>query len=277
MIARGILAALAAASVLAVAVSAGANVIDGEDGRDSILRIGPQLGLSAAEIARIRKVAGHVGCLSPSPSVGTGTLFLTAGQVVTAAHILYERDGTQRSKCFFRNQEPEPLTIGLVIGGGNAAFGAIPPRAGSNQDFAVVRLETPVPDAEPLAVDDAVPVRAGDRLIEIAAHPVGMERDVDPGIPVAQGCTVRRVPRTAEATSFFRTDCDASGSSSGSIHLSRIGGRLVLRGITITTGPWQDARFHGAPYDESGGSVTTALGVDAAVLDAGRWLAANRP
>jgi hypothetical protein len=74
-------------------------------------------------------------------------------------------------------------------------------------------------------------------------------------------------------TNFYRSDCDATGSSSGGMHLSRIGGQLVLRGITITTGPWRDERLHGAPYDEKAGSVTTALGVDAAILDAGRDLA----
>ena len=46
------------------------NIIDGEDGRDSLVRLGPSLGLAAADIARIRMVSGYVGCLSPSPSVG---------------------------------------------------------------------------------------------------------------------------------------------------------------------------------------------------------------
>src|SRR5262249_40507931 len=36
------------------------NVIDGADGRDSLLAIGPALGLSSDEIARIRKVSGYV-------------------------------------------------------------------------------------------------------------------------------------------------------------------------------------------------------------------------
>ena len=57
------------------------------------------------------------------------------------------------------------------------------------------------------------------------------------------------------------------------MHLSRVGGRLVFRGVTITSGPWQDDRLRGAPYDERGGSVTTALGTDAAILEAGRALA----
>jgi hypothetical protein len=43
--------------------------------------------------------------------------------------------------------------------------------------------------------------------------------------------------------------------------------------MTITTGPWRDASFLGAPYDERGGSVTTALGTDAAIFEAGTSLA----
>ena len=59
------------------------------------------------------------------------------------------------------------------------------------------------------------------------------------------------------------------------MHLSRVGGELVFRGMTISTGPWRDPAFVGAPYDEKGGSVTTALGTDAAVLAAGRDLAGD--
>lgn len=251
------------------------NIIDGADDRDSILAIGPRLGLSPEEISRIRRVSGHVGCFLPTPSVGAGTLFIDNRQILTAAHIFFERSGKPRSKCFFRNQDIPPLTIDLVPGPQTSRFGAIPPRAGSNDDFAIVRLAEPVPDAEPFPVDAGTPVRSGDALIVITGHPAGMQREVDAGVPVAQGCTVRRVPISSAATNFYRTDCDASGSSSGGMHLARIDGRLVFRGITITTGPWQDDRFRGAPYDERGGSVTTALGTDAAVLAAGRSLAAS--
>lgn len=252
------------------------NIIDGADERDSLLAIGPSLGLTAAEIARIRKVSGHVGCFLPSPSVGSGALFMTNGQIITAGHILFDPDGNPRSKCFFRNQDPEPLTIDLVLGPENTRLGATPPKAGSNQDYAIVRLAEPVPDARPFPVAGTQPIAKGDRLIVITAHPAGMEREVDAGVPVAQGCTVRRVPISTAATSFYRTDCDATGSSSGGTHLARVGGELVFRGITITTGPWRDERFHGAPYDERGGSVTTALGTDAEILEAGKSLAAGQ-
>ena len=87
-------------------------------------------------------------------------------------------------------------------------------------------------------------------------------------MPVVQGCAVRRAPISSAATSFYRSDCDAGGGSSGGMNLARVGGELVFRGMTISTGPWRDSKFVGAPYNEKEGSVTTALGTDAAILAA---------
>ncbi len=252
-----------------------ANVIDGRDDRDSLLVLAPSLGLSREEVGRIRRVSGYVGCLSPSPSVGSGALYLTNRQVLTAGHIFFERSGRKRSKCFFRNQAAEWMMIDLLLDPANARFGASPPKPGSNDDWAIVRLVEPIPGAEPFPIAEASPGAAGDRLIVVTAHPAGMEKEVDKAVPVAQGCTIRRAPVSSAATSFYRTDCDASGSSSGGMHLARVDGRLVFRGMTITTGPWREDRFRGAPYDERTGSVTTALGTDAAVLEAGRSLAGS--
>src|SRR5690606_12999273 len=75
------------------------NIIDGTDDRDSLLTLGPRLGLSPDEIARIRTVSGFVGCLSPSPSLGSGALFLNNRQILTAGHIFFEPSGRPRSKC----------------------------------------------------------------------------------------------------------------------------------------------------------------------------------
>ena len=248
------------------------NIIDGIDDRDSLMAIGPALGLSGDEIARIRMVSGFVGCFLPTPSVGTGALFLSNRQIITAAHIFFTPTGEWRSSCFFKNQAVDSAKIDIVADPERSAFGAVPPRAGSNDDFAIVTLAEPIPGAVPFPVEEDVRIKTGDRLIVITAHPAGMAKEVETGVPVAQGCSVRRVPISTEATNFYRTDCDATGSSSGGMHLARVGGALVFRGITITTGPWQDPRFEGAAYDERGGSVTTALATDAAVLAAGRRL-----
>ena len=249
------------------------NIIDGEDGRDALTRLGPSLGLGPADIDRIRMVSGYVGCLSPSPSVGSAALFLDNQQILTAAHVFFEPGGKRRWKCFFKNQAAEPEMIDLLVDDANARFGSKRPKPGSNNDYAVVRLATPLAGATPFPVLADVPVRSGEKLIVVTAHPADMAREIDRGMPVVQGCTVRRKPVSTEKTSFFRTDCDATGASSGGMNLARIDGTLAFRGITITTGPWRDPGLMGAPYNEKGGSVTTALGTDAAVLAAGRSLA----
>ena len=261
---------LAIALVLST-VFATANVIDGKDDRDSLVVIGPSLGLSDGEIERIRKVSGYVGCFRPTPSLGSGALFLSNQQILTAGHIFFDpASGKMRSHCFFKNQDRDPVKIDLVPQAGQ--FGATPPKPGSNYDFAIVPLAEPIEGAEPFAVAPDDPVKADDPLIVITAHPAGMEKEVPNEVPVAQGCRVRRVPVSTSITSFYRSDCDASGSSSGGMNLSRVNGELVFRGVTITTGLWREPSMVGAPYDEKRGSVTTSLGTDEAILDAGRKL-----
>jgi len=263
--------AVLALAVAAAAPHATANIIDGTDDRDSLLDIGASLGLSKPEIDRIRAVSGYVGCFLPTPAVGSGALFLNNRQILTAGHIFFEDNGERRTNCFFKTQTIPPVKVDLLVE--EARFGATPLKPGSNYDFAVVPLAEPIAGAEPFPVDLETKIKAGDDLIVITAHPAGMEKAVPNEVPVAQGCTVRRVPVSTSITSFYRTDCDASGSSSGGMHLSRVDGELVYRGVTITTGLWRDPALKGAPYDERRGSVTTALGTDAAILEAGKTVA----
>lgn len=250
-----------------------ANVIDGTDERGALTELAPSLGLSPAEVARIRSVSGHVVCADGQPVTASGSLYLTNDQVLTAAHVFFDPEGNRKSQCFFRRQTADSAWLPLKPDPANARFGATRPRPGSNNDWAVVRLAEPLAGADPFPVD-ASGVAAGDPLIVISAQPAGFEH-LDPSVPVAQSCTVRRAPVSSEATSFYRSDCDASSGSSGGMHLFRRNGELVFRGMTISTGPSRDPAFHGAPYDERGGSVTTVLGTDAAILEAGRTLAGN--
>jgi len=259
------------AALLALAPPAAANIIDGTDDRGALTELGPALGLSRDEILRIRTVSGYVGCLSPSPSIGSAALFLKNDQILTASHILVEASGQRRSKCFFRAQLPDAPRIDLLLDADHLIMGAATPKAGSNDDFAVVRLAEPVKGAVPFPVSGGR-VKAGDRLIVVTAHPAGMET-VPNDVPVVQACTIRRVPKSTGRTNFYRSDCDATGASSGGMNLARVAGKLVWRGIFITTGPWRDPKLHGAPYDEARGSVTTSIAADAAVLAAGRKLA----
>ncbi len=263
------------AVVLAVVLSATtlpvlpANIIDGSDERGALTEVGPALGLSAAEIARIRTVSGHVVCASPEPVTASGALFLTNAQVLTAGHVLFQPSGEAREQCFFRQQKAGSEWLPLVPE--RSRFGAKPPKPGSNNDWAIVKLAAPIAGAEPFPVPPAPP-SAGDGLIVVSAQPAGFE-NLDPNVPVGQGCSVRRVPVSSAATNFYRSDCDAGGGSSGGMNLQRVNGELSFRGMTISTGPWRDPAFVGAPYDEKKGSVTTSLMTDAAILEAGRALA----
>ncbi len=252
-----------------LAAPAAANII-GADDRGALDVLGPKLGLSAAEIARIRQVSGHVACFGAQPVLASGALFLTDDLVLTAAHPFFE-DGKRASKCFFRAQAPGSDWMPLKTDAANARFGAVPPKPGSNNDWAVVRLARPIADAAPFPPAATRP-RAGDKLIVLTAHPADMTA-TDPAMPVVRGCTVRRVPVSTAATNFFRSDCDAAGGASGGMHLARVDGALVFRAITISTGPWRDPALAGAAYDEKTGSVTTALTTDAAILAAAKALA----
>jgi len=272
---QGLVLVFAAVVLLAVGLSSvRANVIDGKDERGSLLTLGAALGLSPAEVARIRSVSGHVGCVNPMLTVGSAALFLTSGQILTAAHILYDGD-VRELRCSFRLQAPGAGWIELKLDPADMRMGSAHPKPGSNDDWAVIRLSQPIAGAEPFLPDTAKPV-AGDPLIVVSAHPVGLDA-VPLDVPVVQGCKVRRVPVSTATTTFYRTDCDASAGSSGAMQLHRgADGALYFRGIVISTGPSTSALV-GAPYNEKAGSVTTVLGTDAAILAAGRELAGLPP
>ena len=255
---------------LALSPSIPVNIIDGGDDRASLLTHGPDLGLSPTEIARIRSVSGHVACADGTTRVtGSGALFLTNRQVLTAAHIFFDAAGRPFNQCFFRPQAEGSAWIALDLSA--ARFGAFPPKPGSNNDWAVVRLTAPVAGVIPFPPAPRPP-EPGEALIVVTAQPAGFDK-LDPNVPVVQGCAVRRVPVSTAATSFYRSDCDAGGGSSGGMNLARVDGELAFRGMTISTGPWRDPNFVGAPYNEGKGSVTTALGTDAAILAAAKSLA----
>jgi hypothetical protein len=257
-------------ALVSFAIPAAANVIDGRDDRGPLPALAAALGLSAGEVSRIRQVSGHVSCFGTRPATASGALFLANDLVLTAGHTFFE-NGSVATKCFFRPQTEGSEWIPLKTDAANARFGANPPKPGSNNDWAVVRLAQPVQGVTPFPPASARP-KIGDELIALAAL-AGDQPGGDPSVPIATPCKVRRVPVSSAATSFYRSDCDATGGASGGMHLTRIGGALVFRGITITTGPWRDPAFVGKPYDEKAGSVTTALGTDAAILAAARALA----
>lgn len=93
---------------------------------------------------------------------------------------------------------------------------------GDTRDFAVIRLDRPVPDREPLAVNRSSAPAKGDGVFVIGT-PLGLP------LKVADGAHVRSV----EADSFM-TDLDTFGGNSGSpVFNARTG---LLEGILIAGG-----------------------------------------
>ncbi len=169
-----------------------ANVIDGVDDRAPLGEIAEQLGLSAAEVARIRQVSGHVGCFEPLPIVGLRRAVpRQRPDPHRRAHLLPVRTASRpanassgrrrrgRTGCRF---SPTPPTL---------RFGADPPKPGSNQDWAVVRLATPVTvrGAVPAALRPGEP-RACRSSSSARSPPVSKRRPGD-----ADRAGLRRPPR----------------------------------------------------------------------------------
>ncbi|HUG61043.1 MAG TPA: hypothetical protein VMP03_04320, partial [Methylomirabilota bacterium] len=90
-----IVVAHAALPLAAPASPVPVNIIDGADERGSLLELGVSLGLSSAEIARIRSVSGHVVCADGAPVTASGALYLTNDQVLTAGHVFFDADGAR--------------------------------------------------------------------------------------------------------------------------------------------------------------------------------------
>ena len=154
------------------------DVIDGADDRDYLFSIGPALGFWLA--------GGSTGVGEPRlrrllvvrrRRVGDGALFLTNRRIITAAPACFlpapSRRTTLRAAPSRAGSENPPRST--LSDPARAASGAVPPRAGSNADFAIVTLGSQSPARRRSMADD-VPVRPGDSLIVITAHPARMDR-----------------------------------------------------------------------------------------------------
>jgi V8-like Glu-specific endopeptidase len=95
-------------------------------------------------------------------------------------------------------------------------------------DYAVVRLDRPVPNRAPLVLRRDPRVAVGDRLVVIG-HPFGLP------LKVADGGEVRSIAGT-----FFQANLDISGGNSGSPVLD--GNSLEVAGILVR-GPFDDMAF----------------------------------
>ena len=207
------------------------------DDRDSLLELGPALGLSPDEIDRIRKVSGYVGCFLPTP----------VGRLRRAVHH-QPPDPHRRPHLLRRN----PASGGPTASSRRRASRRSrstswstrrssepnPPKAGSNYDFAIVPLAEPIDGVEPFPVDAGrqgeerrrpdrhhrPSRRHGEAVAERSAGGAGLHGPPRAGLDQHHLVLPHRLRRDRARRPAA---CTCRGST----------GELVYRGVTITTGP----------------------------------------
>lgn len=265
------------------------NIVGPTDDRAPITRIGPTLGLTPAEIDRIRKVTGVVVCKDKSgkmQSIASGGLFVTNDQILTSSHAFFDEDDAplfDNHSCQFQTQSTPPQTARIDIERPHVFGNRTPHRVSthdSSLDYSIVQLDHPIsPGATPLGVSPA-PVAVGETMIGV----VGFEEDKDlkggkfrglPQQPYVMPCTVKQViPANGDLPTGFRSDCDLSQGGSGGFNIVRRDGKLQVKGIFQTSSSQkQDYQ----PYSTEKGSYTYSLGTDGAIVDIARQLAGQEP
>jgi len=279
---RGPQRILYGAIALVIPSIATANVVGSEDGRRPITAAGAELGLSAAEIVRIRSTTGYVFCPGSekgNQSIGSGALLMSTQVAVATAHQFVDEQGQLRAplaECTFRNQavDPqksvlaEPVERSLYLGMIEAPPPAYP------RDFAVAHLKSPVRGAEPFPLYEGTPDELiGHEAILVTAYARNLQSD--PQIPLVQACMVKTymsahywndLPAAqAMDVAVLLTDCDAEKIASGGILLGRFNGALLAIGTVLSTG---NTDKDGRPFNYADDSYTAVLLLSGQYLDA---------
>ncbi len=222
---------------------------------------GPELGLSAREIAQLRQTVGDVVC----PGVqGTAVLVGQGREILTNAHIFVDESGRDREnldKCFWQNKEEPFQRIPLEIGENALKLFTRSTIKEFYLDLAVARLARGLPEARPLQFDTGNSVEIGQQLIMVSAGQLRMlslpkqvmefiradpqksayEFDYNRE-PILQSCTVMSVgkPTDTVPNDAVYSDCSGTRGTSGSPILVRSQtGELRIKGIHVGGG--QDA------------------------------------
>lgn len=249
-----------------------ANIVGAVDGRDSLYRNYSQVKLTALEAVQIRSAVGYVNCGREDEWVSA---FLVAPNVVvTVAHVFQDKDGAPvgpREACFFRTQGDTPgVRIPVSGRAGDVILGSSNPYERRLRDWAVVRLQRPVPGAKSFSIfRQPIQLREWNEIIPISAYRAERYRKRHEPVhePLAQLCWVRRVePAEFDHPSYFFSDCDNTDGGSGSPVLVRLqGGKLGVVGMLSATGLAPD----GTEYSEGNPkSMAIALGLDSRFLEA---------
>jgi V8-like Glu-specific endopeptidase len=222
---------------------------------------GPELGLSAQEIAQLRQTVGDMVCPGTQ---GTAFLIGQGRDILTNAHVFVDENGNNRAnldKCFWQNKE-EPFQR-IPVETGEQALKLFTRSTATEfyLDLAVARLGQAIPGVYPLPFDTRASVQIGQQLIMVSAGQLRMPSlpkqvtefirgDPDqPAFefdynrePILQGCTVMAVGGLADtvANDTIYSDCSATRGTSGSPILVRSQtGELAIKGVHVGGG--QDA------------------------------------
>jgi hypothetical protein len=222
---------------------------------------GPELGLSAPEMAQLRQTVGDVVCPGTQ---ATAFLIGQGRELVTNAHIFVDENGQDRAnldKCFWQNKDEPFQRISVETGEHDIKLFTRSTAKEFYLDLAVVRLARAIPVAHPLAFDTRASVEIGEHLIMVSAGQLRMPSLPKPVTefirgdpaqpafefdynrePILQGCTVMAVggPADTVANDAIYSDCSATRGTSGSPILVRSRtGELAIKGVHVGGG--QDA------------------------------------
>jgi V8-like Glu-specific endopeptidase len=251
---------------------------------------GPELGLSAQEIAQLRQTVGDVVCPGTQ---GTAFLVGQGRDILTNAHVFVDENGKDRAnldKCFWQNKDEPFRRISIETDEHNLKLFTRSTAKEFYLDLAIARLGQSIPGAHPLPFEASASVEIGEQLIMVSAGQLRMpslpkqitefiQGDPEQAAfefnynrePILQSCTVMAVRRFADmvANDAIYNDCSATRGASGSPILVRSQtGELAIKGVHVGGG--QDAAdYTDFALDEAsplGRSYSNALQLNREVL-----------
>jgi hypothetical protein len=238
-----------------------------DDRRGMLRDLAGGLGLSAADVTRIRGATGVIICRLDKERVLGSAVLVGRGVVLTVAHML--RDSSEGfaefprgTPCRFRTQAVPPQEVSLLLDGSEVLGAGGQDDLNDTRDYAVLRLAAPLTDVEPFEVGAPVAVKTG--LILISGFQWDMPV-VAPSEPIAQLAEVETevTPPNAPRAYFLRGAMETGGS--GGVALVRQDGVLKAVGIVSSTG---NTMRNGWPFSVENSSFVRVIALEGAVVDA---------
>ncbi|HEY2543311.1 MAG TPA: trypsin-like peptidase domain-containing protein [Gaiellaceae bacterium] len=130
-----------------------------------------------------------------SQAEGTGFVYDTKGDIVTAAHVV---DGASAVKVKFKDGKTVSAT---VVGSDNST------------DTAVIKVNVPASELHPLSTGDSSSVKPGDEVVAIGS-PFGLTETMTAGIVSAIGRTIT-APNNYSISGAIQTDAPINHGNSG--------------------------------------------------------------